>query len=52
MARALKEMIIAAYEGDLGGSKNVIVVDPGPREPPPLRPRDLRRAVRNEEIVG
>src|SRR6266571_1999352 len=23
---------------------NVISVDPGPREPPPLRPRDLRRA--------
>jgi DeoR/GlpR family transcriptional regulator of sugar metabolism len=31
---------------------NVICVDPGPREPPPLRPRDLRRAVRNDETVG
>jgi DeoR/GlpR family transcriptional regulator of sugar metabolism len=31
---------------------NVISVDPGPREPPPLRPRDLRRAVRNDEAFG
>jgi DeoR/GlpR family transcriptional regulator of sugar metabolism len=31
---------------------NVISVDPGPREPPPLRPRDLRRAVRNDEMAG
>src|SRR5207342_3414574 len=31
---------------------HVISVDPGPREPPPLRPRDLRRAVRNDEVVG
>jgi DeoR/GlpR family transcriptional regulator of sugar metabolism len=31
---------------------NVISVDPGPREPPPLRPRDLRRAVRNDEAAG
>jgi DeoR/GlpR family transcriptional regulator of sugar metabolism len=31
---------------------NVICVDPGPREPPPLRPRDLRRAVRNDEAAG
>ncbi len=31
---------------------NVVCVDPGPREPPPLRPRDLRRAVRNDEAVG
>jgi DeoR/GlpR family transcriptional regulator of sugar metabolism len=30
----------------------VIAVDPGPREPPPLRPRDLRRAVRNDEAVS
>jgi DeoR family transcriptional regulator of aga operon len=28
---------------------NVISVDPGPREPPPLRPRDLRRVVRHDE---
>jgi DeoR/GlpR family transcriptional regulator of sugar metabolism len=26
---------------------DVITVDPGPREPIPVRPRDLRRAVRN-----
>jgi DeoR/GlpR family transcriptional regulator of sugar metabolism len=31
---------------------NVITADPDPREPPPLRPRDLRRAVRNDELVG
>src|SRR6184192_1924907 len=31
---------------------NVITVDPGPREPPPLRPRDLRRVVRNDGAVG
>ncbi len=31
---------------------NVITVDPGPREPPALRPRELRRAVRNDERVG
>ena len=31
---------------------NVVSVDPGPREPPPLRPRDLRRAVRNDEAAG
>jgi DeoR family transcriptional regulator of aga operon len=31
---------------------DVVVVDPAPREPLPLRPRDLRRAVRNEEAVG
>src|SRR5690348_12741074 len=30
----------------------VITVDPGPSEAPPLRPRDLRRAVRNDEAVG
>jgi DeoR/GlpR family transcriptional regulator of sugar metabolism len=30
----------------------VVTVDPGPREPPPLRPRDLRRAVRNDELTG
>lgn len=28
---------------------DVVVADPGPAEPPPLRPRDLRRAVRNTE---
>jgi DeoR family transcriptional regulator of aga operon len=31
---------------------NVVTVDPGPREPPPLRPRDLRRAVRNDQATG
>ena len=31
---------------------NVIAVDPGPREPLPVRPRDLRRAVRNGERTG
>jgi DeoR/GlpR family transcriptional regulator of sugar metabolism len=30
----------------------VIIADPGPREPPLLRPRDLRRAVRNDEAMG
>jgi DeoR/GlpR family transcriptional regulator of sugar metabolism len=30
----------------------VITVDPGPREPPLPRPRDLRRAVRNDERLG
>jgi len=30
----------------------VLTVDPGPREAPPLRPRDLRRAVRNDEATG
>jgi DeoR family transcriptional regulator of aga operon len=28
---------------------DVVTADPGPREPPPLRPRDLRRAVRNSD---
>jgi DeoR/GlpR family transcriptional regulator of sugar metabolism len=28
---------------------DVITVDPGPREPLPVRPRDLRRAVRNDQ---
>jgi DeoR/GlpR family transcriptional regulator of sugar metabolism len=31
---------------------NVVTVDPGPREPMPLRPRDLRRAVRNDKATG
>jgi len=30
----------------------VITTDPGPRKPPPVRPRDLRRAVRDDELVG
>jgi DeoR/GlpR family transcriptional regulator of sugar metabolism len=28
---------------------DVVVVDPGPREPIPVRPRDLRRSVRGDE---
>ena len=31
---------------------DVLTADPGPREPPPVRPRDLRRAVRNDERFG
>src|SRR6476661_7373914 len=31
---------------------HVLSVDPGPREPPPLRPRDLRRAVRHDESAA
>jgi DeoR/GlpR family transcriptional regulator of sugar metabolism len=31
-----------------GAGVDVISVDPGPREPPPVRPRDLRRAVRHD----
>jgi DeoR/GlpR family transcriptional regulator of sugar metabolism len=31
---------------------NVVTVDPAPREPPLLRPRDLRRTVRNDERVA
>jgi DeoR/GlpR family transcriptional regulator of sugar metabolism len=30
----------------------VMMVDPGPREPLPVRPRDLRRAVRGDEAVN
>ena len=29
-----------------------MLADPGPREPLPVRPRDLRRAVRNDGLVG
>jgi DeoR/GlpR family transcriptional regulator of sugar metabolism len=35
-----------------GAGVEVIVADPGPPEPPPLRPRDLRRAVRNTEELS
>jgi DeoR/GlpR family transcriptional regulator of sugar metabolism len=31
---------------------DVVVADPGASEPPPLRPRDLRRAVRNTEELN
>jgi DeoR/GlpR family transcriptional regulator of sugar metabolism len=30
----------------------VITADSGPREAPPLRPRDLRRAVRGDEVMN
>lgn len=30
----------------------VVTTDPGPAEPPPLRPRDLRRAVRSDEALN
>jgi DeoR family transcriptional regulator of aga operon len=30
----------------------VVCADPGPREPLPIRPRDLRRAVRNEQELS
>ena len=30
----------------------VITADPGPREAPPLRPRDLRRALRADEVLN
>ena len=35
-----------------GVDVDVVTVDPGPREPLPVRPRDLRRAVRNDAQVG
>jgi DeoR/GlpR family transcriptional regulator of sugar metabolism len=35
-----------------GAGVQVVTADRGPSEPPPLRPRDLRRAVRNDELVG
>jgi DeoR family transcriptional regulator of aga operon len=35
-----------------GAGVEVVTVDPGPREPLPVRPRDLRRAVRNDARVG
>src|SRR5215469_8985831 len=35
-----------------GAGVQVVIADRGPSEPPPLRPRDLRRAVRNDELVG
>ena len=31
---------------------DVVAVDPGPREPLPRRPRDLRRAMRHDEAAG
>ena len=30
----------------------VVTADPGPAQPPPLRPRDLRRAVRSDEAMN
>jgi DeoR family transcriptional regulator, aga operon transcriptional repressor len=35
-----------------GAGVDVAVVDPRPGEQPPVRPRDLRRAVRNDQAVG
>ena len=64
---ALKEIRVALLEADVhfkvvkeftnrvrekAVGQDVLTVDPGPREPPPLRPRDLRRAVRNDEAGG
>jgi Transcriptional regulators of sugar metabolism len=43
---------IAEVEEWRAAGVDVMTVDPGPREPPPLRPRDLRRAVRNDEAGG
>jgi DeoR/GlpR family transcriptional regulator of sugar metabolism len=43
---------VAEVDDWRGAGVDVITVDPGPREAPPLRPRDLRRAVRNDEVVG
>jgi DeoR/GlpR family transcriptional regulator of sugar metabolism len=40
---------VAAWRG---AGVQVVAADRGPSEPPPLRPRDLRRAVRNDELVG
>jgi len=31
---------------------DVITADPAPREAPPLRPRDLRRAVGTDEVLN
>jgi DeoR/GlpR family transcriptional regulator of sugar metabolism len=42
----------AEVEAWRGAGVNVVTVDPGPREAPPLRPRDFRRAVRNDGVVG
>src|SRR5213595_1282151 len=42
----------AEVEAWRGAGVGVSTVDPGPREAPPLRPRDLRRAVRNDEAGG
>jgi len=43
---------VAEVEAWRAAGVDVMTVDPGPREPPPLRPRDLRRAVRNDEAGG
>ena len=43
---------VAEVEEWRAAGVDVLTVDPGPREPPPLRPRDLRRAVRNDEAGG
>jgi DeoR family transcriptional regulator of aga operon len=42
----------AEVEAWVEAGVEVMQVDPGPREAPPVRPRDLRRAVRNDGAVG
>ena len=42
-----KDVKLSDYRG-----KNVVTADLGPRQPPPVRPRDLRLAVRNEERLS
>jgi DeoR/GlpR family transcriptional regulator of sugar metabolism len=43
---------VAEVEAWREAGVEVMLVDPGPREPLPMRPRDLRRSVRNDEAVG
>jgi DeoR/GlpR family transcriptional regulator of sugar metabolism len=43
---------VAEVEAWREAGVEVMLVDPGPREPLPMRPRDLRRDVRNDEAVG
>jgi DeoR/GlpR family transcriptional regulator of sugar metabolism len=39
-------------EGWRAAGIHVVTADPGPRQPPPVRPRDLRLAVRNEDRLS
>ena len=43
---------LAEVEAWRAAGVNVITVDPGPSDTVPLRPRDLRRAVRNDRSTG
>src|SRR5947207_8614216 len=43
---------LAEVEAWRAAGVNVITVDPGPSDTVPLRPRDLRRAVRNDGAAG